>query len=68
MAFRDPEVTLTLDQLSVDLHGTTAIVHGRNQQTDASGKAVGAVRFTGVFVWKAGRWRAVSAQETPISA
>ncbi len=35
---------------------------------DAGGKPTGAVRFTDVFVWRDGRWRAVSAQETVIAS
>ena len=57
-------VRLDLSDMTVLLHGDVAIVHGLNRQTDAAGKFAGAVRFTDVFLYRDGRWQAVSAQET----
>ena len=61
-----PRVTLTLDDLSTDVVGDMAVVRGRNAQTGPDGKPMGAVRFTDVFVWRDGAWRALRAQETVI--
>ncbi|HEU4961749.1 MAG TPA: nuclear transport factor 2 family protein [Sphingomonas sp.] len=61
-----PRVTLALDDLSVDLDGNLAVVRGRNRQTGPDGTPAGAVRFTDVFVYRDGAWRALRAQETVI--
>jgi len=61
-----PHITLELDDLSTDVIGEMAVVRGRNAQTGPDGKPMGAVRFTDVFVWRAGAWRALRAQETVI--
>jgi len=62
-----PDSTLTLDQLDARVIGDVAIVQGRNRQTGPDGKFMGAVRFTDTFVWRAGAWHALSAQETVIA-
>ena len=59
-----PRPHLSLTELEVELLGRTAIVHGLNTQSQANGTIVGTVRFTDVFVYRAGRWQAISAQET----
>lgn len=61
-----PRVMLKLDDLSVDIEGDMAVVRGRNAQTGPDGKPMGVVRFTDVFVYRAGAWRALRAQETVI--
>ena len=61
-----PRVTLALDDLSVDLEGDMAVVRGRNRQAGTGGKPAGAVRFTDIFVYRDGAWRALRAQETVI--
>jgi ketosteroid isomerase-like protein len=61
-----PRVRLTLDDLSVDLDGDLAVVRGRNRQTGPDGKPAGMVRFTDVFVYRDGAWRALRAQETVV--
>ena len=58
-------VRLQLSGLSVFLDGRFAIVRGTNTQ-QANGRTVGTVRFTDMFVYRGGAWRAVSAQETPL--
>jgi len=62
-----PHVTLELDDLSTDVEGDMAVVRGRNVQTGSDGKPMGAVRFTDVFVYRGGTWRALCAQETVIA-
>jgi hypothetical protein len=62
-----PDSRLKLIDLSVVEHGRFAIVRGMNTQTDADGRTSGSVRFTDVFVYRAGSWRAISAQETLIA-
>lgn len=57
----------TLDQLTTDVEGDVAVVRGRNRQTGPDGKSAGAVRFTDVFVYRDGAWRALRAQETVIA-
>ena len=61
-----PRVTLKLDDLSTDVEGDMAVVRGRNAQTGPDGKPMGVVRFTDVFVYRGGAWRALWAQETVI--
>lgn len=58
------DMRLELSGMTVLLHGDVAIVHGLNRQRNAAGKIAGAVRFTDIFFYRAGRWQAVSAQET----
>jgi hypothetical protein len=62
-----PRITLALDRLTTDVSGDMAVVRGRNRQTGPDGKPVGAVRFTDIFVYRAGAWRALRAQETVIA-
>jgi len=61
-----PRPHLSLSGLEVDLLGSIAIVHGLNSQKRADGIIEGTVRFTDVFAYRAGRWQALSAQETPV--
>lgn len=62
-----PWITLVLDELTADVAGGMAVVRGRNRQTGPDGKPAGAVRFTDVFVYRDGAWRALQAQETVIA-
>jgi hypothetical protein len=62
-----PNSTLRLSSLSVFRDGRFAIVRGINTQTGADAASSGSVRFTDVFVYRGGAWRAVSAQETLIA-
>jgi len=59
-----PDTSLELSEIDVMLRGTIGIVHGLNRQVDGMGKAIGAVRFTDIFIYRDRRWQAVSAQET----
>ena len=61
--------TNTVDDVTVLLLGTTAVVRGR---TMASGKLNGAsvsarIRFTDVFVKRDGRWQAVASHASPLA-
>ncbi len=56
-----------LQDIHAHLYGDFAYVRGVNQVTDPSGKPLGRVRFTDVFVYRAGRWQAVAGQETLIA-
>jgi hypothetical protein len=57
-----PASTLRLTDITV------RIVRGLNTQIMPDGKVFGRVRFTDVFVWRAGRWQAIAAQETVVAA
>jgi hypothetical protein len=60
-----PPSTLKLSDLRATLIGNVAIVRGVNTQSDGA-KSIGSVRFVDLFVYRAHRWRAVSAQESLI--
>ena len=53
-----------LEDLRATLYGDIGIVHGVNRINDKDGKEVARVRFTDVFRYKNGQWRAVSGHET----
>jgi ketosteroid isomerase-like protein len=55
-----------LEDLRARLYGDTGIVHGVNRVTDKEGKEVARVRFTDVFRYRDGQWRAVSGHETMV--
>jgi hypothetical protein len=60
-----PRIERVFERLDVRLYGTTAIATGIvRANADPPQRTV----FTDVFVKRAGRWQAVSAQETPIVA
>lgn len=59
-----PRRRIELSGLRVWLYGDIAIMRGRSLTRPTEGGQAARVRFTDVFVWRAGRWRAVSAQET----
>lgn len=54
-----------LEELKVRFYGDTGIVTGVDHGTAADGSTAYKIRFTDVFVKRAGHWQAVSAQETP---
>lgn len=62
-----PPSTLRLTDVTVRIEGATGIVRGLNTQVAPDGKVVGRVRFTDIFVWRAGRWQAIAAQETLVA-
>jgi hypothetical protein len=62
-----PPSHLRLSGLSVFHSGRFAVVSGTNTQSAADGRDSASVRFTDVFVYRGGAWRAISAQETLIA-
>jgi hypothetical protein len=63
-----PPSSLHLTDVTVRIEANTGIVRGLNTQVAPDGTVVGRVRFTDIFVWRAGRWQAIAAQETPVAA
>ncbi|SRR6266478_1384828 len=57
-----------LDDLKVNLYQATAIVRGMNIIRDQTGRILTRIRFTDVFMYRDGHWRAVAAQETEVKA
>ena len=53
-----------LEDLHAHIYGDAAYVRGLNQVLDPSGKPLARVRFTDIFVYRDGRWRAVAGHET----
>jgi len=62
-----PPSRLKLTDLTVSQNDQLAIVRGINTQVAPDGRNAGSVRFTDVFVYLGGAWRAISAQETLIA-
>jgi len=62
-----PPTALKLSNVSVFREGRIAIVRGTNTQKGRDARSSGAVRFTDVFVYRGGAWRAICAQETLIA-
>jgi len=62
-----PPSTLELSELNPTLLGNAAILRGVNTQRSGT-TVIGSVRFVDVFVYRAGRWQGVSAQESLIQA
>jgi ketosteroid isomerase-like protein len=52
----------------VKVYGATAVVRGLNVVSDSTGRELTRLRFTDVYAYRDGRWRAVAAQETPVMA
>ncbi|MGN6818092.1 MAG: nuclear transport factor 2 family protein [Sphingomonas sp.] len=63
-----PSSRLQLSEMTARVEGATGIVRGLNTQIAPDGKVVGRVRFTDIFLWRAGRWQAIAAQETVVAA
>ena len=55
-------------RMDVRLFGDVAQAYGTVSVSDDAGKEVSRNVFTDVFVYRAGRWQAVSAQETVVAA
>ncbi len=58
-------VALSFETLDVRLYGSIAIATGVTVRRE--GASIERTVFTDVFAYRDGRWRAVSAQETPIA-
>ncbi|HEY8003823.1 MAG TPA: nuclear transport factor 2 family protein [Phenylobacterium sp.] len=55
---------IALSDISVALYGDTAVARGLNTVRGQGGAVRARIRFTDIFVYRAGLWQAVSAQET----
>ena len=53
-----------ISDLAISLHGDTAVCRGRNTIHGPDGAVRAHIRFTDVFLYRDGGWRAFSAQET----
>jgi ketosteroid isomerase-like protein len=63
-------VTVKYDSLDVRIYGDVALLTGIADNTGMYRGTVpfsGKIRYTRVFVWRDGRWQAVSMQQTPMS-
>ena len=61
-----PKTEQRLSDIEVRRFGNVVVVTGQNNVTGMGLHEI-ALRFTDIFVWRGGRWQAVSAQETPIT-
>lgn len=57
--------SLTLSDLKVSLAGNTAVVTGLNTAKSKTGQRV-KFRFTDTFLWRDGRWQAISSQASQV--
>jgi hypothetical protein len=57
-----------LRDVKVHLYGAMAVARGLNEIRDKDGRIVMRIRFTDVLIYLHGNWRAVAAQETPVSS
>ena len=53
-----------LSELRAHIEGNMAFARGLNTVSDSSGKVVGRVRFTDIFIYRDGRWQAIAGHET----
>jgi ketosteroid isomerase-like protein len=58
----------TLSEMHAHLHGDSAYVRGLNTVKDANGKTLAQVRFTDIFLYQNGVWKAIAGHETLLSA
>ncbi len=65
---RSPIETLKVDDLSVRAFGDAAVVTGRTTVTTGGADPTLTLRFTDVFVRRAGRWQVVASQATRIGS
>ncbi len=64
-----PIEAATIDQVSVREYGDTAVVTGRTTMTVGGAQPLTVrLRFTDVFVRRAGRWQAVASQATRLGS
>lgn len=56
--------TNELRDLTVTMLGDAAVVHGANHVRDQAARELAIVRFTDVFAYRAGQWKAVSGHES----
>jgi ketosteroid isomerase-like protein len=58
--------TKQIENMTVTVYGNSAIARGQVVARDAKGVTSSTLLFTDVFLRRAGRWQAVSAQENPV--
>lgn len=56
-----------IENMTVAVYGTSALARGQVVTRDAGGVTTSILLFTDVFVRRAGKWQAVSAQENPVA-
>jgi ketosteroid isomerase-like protein len=56
-----------IEDMTVTVYGATALARGVVTTTDSRGRVIRKLLFTDVFVKRAGKWQAVSAQENPVT-
>jgi len=56
---------LKLDDLKISLAGDTAVLTGLNTATSTRGQVL-KFRFTDTFLWRDGRWQAISSQASQV--
>ncbi|HET7618342.1 MAG TPA: nuclear transport factor 2 family protein [Gemmatimonadaceae bacterium] len=61
---RTPGEDLTIDDLSIRVFGDAAVVTGRTTVTSGGASPALTLRFTDVFVRRAGRWQVVASHAT----
>ncbi|HEY4124965.1 MAG TPA: nuclear transport factor 2 family protein [Rhizomicrobium sp.] len=61
-----PNNGIKLSNMKVELTGDRAIARGVNTATKPDGSLLGRVKFEDIFQYRDGRWRALTAQETPL--
>ena len=59
--------TNRLEEMHAHTYGDAGYVRGLNRVVSASGEVVATVRFTDMFVYREGRWQAVTGQETMVT-
>jgi ketosteroid isomerase-like protein len=65
--FREGHRRINIADMRVSVYGDTAIARGHVHAQDSSGHVVSTLLFTDVFVRQKAQWRAVSAQENPVT-
>jgi hypothetical protein len=56
-----------IEELTVNLYGSTALARGAVTTTNSEGQVTRKLLFTDVFVKRAGKWQAISAQENAVT-
>ena len=57
----------SLSEMRAHVYGDAGYVRGLNTVKDAEGKSVAQVRFTDIFVYRNGVWKAVAGHETLVN-
>jgi hypothetical protein len=57
--------SLKLDDLKISLAGGTVVLTGLNTATSTKGQVL-RFRFTDTFLWRDGRWQAISSQASQV--